>query len=99
LSGTTGVKVKVAEAMAFGRPLVTTSVGIDPGQRDQLDPGTLVADTEQDFATSVLDLLTQPNVRIEKGRGAKRVYESWFSQEACYREVARWIDAVAKPAA
>ena len=98
LSGTTGVKVKVAEAMAFGRPLVTTSVGIDPGQRDQLDPGTLVADTEQDFATSVLDLLTQPNVRIEKGRGAKRVYKSWFSQEACYREVAQWIDAVAKPA-
>lgn len=96
LSGTTGVKVKVAEAMAYGRPLVATSVGIDPGQRHQLDPGTLVANTEQDFATSVLNLLTQPSVRFEKCRGATQVYESWFSQEACYREVAWWINSVAK---
>jgi glycosyltransferase involved in cell wall biosynthesis len=95
LSGTTGVKIKIAEAMAYGRPLVATSVGIDPGQRHQLDPGTFIADTEQDFATSVLNLLTQPSVRAEKCRGATQVYESWFSQEACYREVAQWIDAVA----
>jgi len=98
LSGTTGVKVKVAEAMAYGRPLVTTSVGIDVGNRDQLEPGAIIANNAKDFATAIMTLLREPGLRIEKCRGAKEVFERWFSQEGCYREIAEWIDVIAKPA-
>ena len=96
LSGTTGVKVKVAEAMAYGRPLVTTSVGTDPGHRDQLDPAAIVANNAQDFATAIVTLLKEPSARMQKCQGAREVFEKWFSQEGCYREIADWIDSVGK---
>jgi glycosyltransferase involved in cell wall biosynthesis len=94
LSGTTGVKVKVAEAMAYGRPLVTTSVGIDPGNRDQLDPGAIVANNAEDFAMAIVTLLKDPHARMQKTQGAREIFEKWFSREECYREIVNWINEI-----
>jgi glycosyltransferase involved in cell wall biosynthesis len=89
--GTTGVKIKVAEAMAHGRPLVTTSVGTDPGFADQLDPGAIVANDAKAFAAAIVMLLKEPTVRVEKSKGARQVFDSCYSQEGCYRELVEWV--------
>jgi glycosyltransferase involved in cell wall biosynthesis len=92
VSGTAGVKVKVAEAMSYGRPMVTTSIGVDGGDPRQLDRAAFVADDPGDFARGVIALLTDSNLRREKSAGAKEVFNSCFSYQSSYGELAKWID-------
>ncbi len=55
-----GVKLKVAEALQHGTPLVTTTVGAQglPG----IETTATIADTEQDFASAVTALLENPTL-------------------------------------
>jgi hypothetical protein len=91
VAGTSGVKIKVAEAMSYGRPLVTTSVGTDPSDKDQLDPAAIVANDPLDFARAVIALLQDPTLRNTKSRGAIEVFNKYFSYSACYGDLATWI--------
>jgi glycosyltransferase involved in cell wall biosynthesis len=93
LFGTAGVKIKVAEAMSYGRPLVVTSVGAD-GDPGQLDPGGIVVDDCGDFARGIIALLRDANLRREKSMGAAKVFTSCFSYNSSYGEITRWIDQV-----
>jgi len=94
LSGTAGVKIKVAEAISYGRPLVATSIGVDGGDPRQLDPAAIVADDPGDFARGIIALLKDPNLRREKSMGAAKVFQSCFSYDSSYSEITEWIDQV-----
>lgn len=69
-----GSKLKTADAIASGRPVITTSHGIDgygPIARPAIDQGIYVADTPRDFQSLVLRALREglpgcaPSVRAE----------------------------------
>lgn len=66
----TGMRVKIIEALASGRPVVSTSVGA----RGIATDGTMIiADTAEDFALAVIHLLQDKEssrALIEKGRSA-----------------------------
>jgi glycosyltransferase involved in cell wall biosynthesis len=94
VSGTGGVKIKVAEAMAHGRPLVTTSFGVDAQDPHQLDEGAVVADDANGFGEAVVSLLRDPELRKAKGAGAHKVFAEKFSYNACYRDLTRWLERV-----
>ena len=94
LSGSAGVKIKVAEAMAYGRPLVTTSVGVDPGDSRQLDLGSIVANEPGDFANAVNALLLDEELRRKKREGAIRVFKNNFSFDASYGPFCNWLESV-----
>lgn len=91
VSGTAGVKIKVAEAMAHGRPVVTTTVGVDARDPHQLDEGAIVTDSASEFAAAVVSLLRDPRLRKLKGEGARKVFEGQFSYKACYGELDQWL--------
>lgn len=97
ISGSAGVKIKVAEAMAHGCPIVTTSFGVDPRDPHQLDDGAFVADTAPEFSKAVITLLLDPEMRAGKSEGAKRVFEQQFSYRACYGEMTHWLERIEKP--
>lgn len=99
VSGTAGVKIKVAEAMSYGRPLVATSICIDGGDPRQLDPAAIVADNPSDFARAIIALLKDPNLRREKSTGATEVFNSCFSYNSSYCELFKWIGQVVTAAA
>jgi len=65
-----GVKVKVFEALAFGKAVVSTSVGL---QGIDLENGknVIVADDREHFAREVAGLLGAPDRRRELGRAAR----------------------------
>jgi glycosyltransferase involved in cell wall biosynthesis len=85
----TGLKSKILEAMAMRLPIVCypgSTVGIEavPGQH------LLVAGNAQEFAGSVLDLLSNPDHAEEMARAARRLVEerySWESRARAYEEL------------
>ncbi|MDD2581161.1 MAG: glycosyltransferase family 4 protein [Desulfuromonadaceae bacterium] len=78
-----GIKIKVLEAMACGKPLVTTSVGAE-GIAETGEGAFLVADDPARFAEAVVALLSDKERRVALGKRAQQVIERRFSwQRVC----------------
>lgn len=81
-----GIQNKVLEAMAAGRPVVTTSL-VNEGLGAQ--PGThlLLADNPQESARQIVRLLRHPALAEELGRAARAFVQARFSWEGALRRV------------
>jgi sugar transferase (PEP-CTERM/EpsH1 system associated) len=76
-----GTRLKILEAMACGRAVVSTSVGcegidVTPGE------DILVADTPADFAAAVLRCLRDPGLRSRLGARGRALVERRYRWEA-----------------
>ena len=90
-----GTNIKVLEALAMGRPIVSTQpgcagLGLDPGQ------SVLVADDAAGFAHAVLRLLENPELRRRLAAAGRRCVEERYDwdtlaqkQLALFEELAR----------
>jgi glycosyltransferase involved in cell wall biosynthesis len=87
-----GIKVKMIEALARGRPIVATSIaaqGLGSGSRHMR-----IADDPTSFAGAVVGLLCRPEERLELALAARafaRTLPSWDDAAvrlmACHREL------------
>ncbi|RAK60768.1 hypothetical protein DJ021_13605 [Phenylobacterium hankyongense] len=91
VSGSRGVKVKVAEALSYGCPLVTTSIGVDAGDPNQFGEAVVVADEPGDFARAVLDLLNDPRLRRKRQALAAEAFNQNFSFDAAFCELTEYL--------
>jgi glycosyltransferase involved in cell wall biosynthesis len=87
MTGSAGVKTKVAEAISYGCPLVATSLGVDGGDASQIDRAGFIADDPERFAAHVVDLLVDEALWQEKRAGTAAVFDRLFSREAAYGEL------------
>jgi glycosyltransferase involved in cell wall biosynthesis len=87
ISGSNGVKTKVAEALSFGRSLVTTSLGLDPEDHELAKDGLIVADDETDFANAVITLLVGQDVRKELELKAAVLFQYLYSEASAYNKL------------
>jgi glycosyltransferase involved in cell wall biosynthesis len=74
-----GTRLKILEALAYGRPVVSTSIG---SEGLDLCPGRdlLIADEPDEFARQVIHLLTDPSQRrplIQEGRRTVETRYGW----------------------
>jgi len=76
-----GTRLKVLEAMALGKAIVTTNVGSE-GIALQHDRSALFADDAESFAEAVLALLASPTRTTELGIEARRLAEEEYGWEA-----------------
>lgn len=90
-----GVRLKILEAMAMGKAVVSTSIGAE-GLDLAAGRDLLVADRPQEMARQVIALLTDTNKRVRLETQARAFAErhgDWDKQidrlEAIYREVCR----------
>lgn len=83
-TGSAGVKTKVAEAISYGCPLVSTSLGVDATDVGQVNRAGYVADDPETFAARVIDLLADDALWREKQAGTRLVFDALFSRAAAY---------------
>lgn len=85
VSGSKGMKVKIAEALAYGCPLVATTVSLDSPDLAWARVSMRLADTPQDFADAVTDVLSSAEEQGRLSAAARRAYEDHVSYRAAYR--------------
>jgi sugar transferase (PEP-CTERM/EpsH1 system associated) len=84
-----GTRLKIFEAMAMGKAVVSTTVGAE-GLPVQHGKNILLADDAEDFARQVIGLLENHEARTALGRAARELVEqkySWASVAARFDEV------------
>lgn len=80
-----GTRIKIFEAMAMGKALVSTTIGAE-GLPVTSGDHLLLADSPSDFAGAVLDLLGDPNRRARLGQTARRLVATHYSTEIVARQ-------------
>jgi glycosyltransferase involved in cell wall biosynthesis len=73
-----GTRLKVLDAMAMGKAMVSTSIGCE-GLEVRPDEHLLVADSPEQFADKTVKLLCDPNRRSTLGRNARELVERRYS--------------------
>ena len=76
-----GTRLKIFEAMAMGKPIVSTSVGAE-GLPVRTEQNILIADSPDAFANAVVRLLLDHSLRSDLGRAARELVvqkHSWAS--------------------
>ena len=81
-----GTRLKVLEAMAFAKAIVTTHVGAQ-GIDLAADSEAVFADTAQDFAGAVLDLMAAPDRAARLGAAARAKAEARYDWAAIGRKL------------
>jgi len=84
-----GTRIKAFEAMAMGRPVVSTTLGIE-GLEVTHEEHFLRADSADDFRRHILSLLDDAASRARIARCARALMEARFS----WAEVARQFEAI-----
>jgi glycosyltransferase involved in cell wall biosynthesis len=72
-----GTRIKIVEALAAGKPVVTTSIGAE-GLRVEHGRHVLIADKPDDFAAAVVRLLRDPALRLELGINGRRLVQQEY---------------------
>ena len=78
-----GLKIKVIEAAAAGRIVVTTTVGVE-GSGLERDAHVLVADDAEAFATAIVRALDDRELCARLASAARTHVRREFSADACY---------------
>jgi glycosyltransferase involved in cell wall biosynthesis len=79
LSGS-GIRIKIIEAMALGKTVITTSVGAE-GINYQHRKNILIADTPDDFLEAIVSCYTDPDLVKQIGENAKQYIQEYHLLE------------------
>ena len=88
-----GTRLKIFEAMAMGKAVVSTSVGAE-GLPVRSGENILLADAPQDFANSVISLLRDSNERKRLGAAARTLVQEKYSWPKVVEHFARTLQEV-----
>jgi len=81
-----GTRLKILESMSLGRPVVSTSIGCE-GLDVQNGEHLFIADTPQDFASKVLQLLGDENTRNHIVRRGRELVEQQYDWDVLARQL------------
>lgn len=88
-----GMRIKAIEAMAAGRPVVATSLGME-GIHGTDGTHFFLADDANSFAQRIIDLHNNQRLASEMGKAARAFVEAEFSNEALIRSLLRSIQRI-----
>jgi glycosyltransferase involved in cell wall biosynthesis len=85
----TGMKNKVLEAMAMGKPVVTTPVGARGISSDERE-GVFVAEDDRTLLLHLFELLDSPSLALETGRRAREL----ITREYTWRRATQILEKI-----
>ena len=88
-----GTRIKILEAMAVGTPVVSTSKGAE-GLLALNGKHILIADDAQEFASHVIRLLLDENLRRQVSSNAKQLVKSTYDWQIIMPQVLHFVDRV-----
>jgi glycosyltransferase involved in cell wall biosynthesis len=92
LSGS-GIRIKIIEAMALGRAVVSTSIGAEGiNVRNEID--LLLANEPEAFARAVHQLVTNPRLTAEMGANARIGIEGNYDNRMIVGKYCEWIGII-----
>jgi len=80
----TGLKIKNLEALAFGKCLVTTTAGLT-GMPNGVENAYFVADSNEQFAKVLVELVSREDLRQQVSAAAYRVAQQSLNEETVYQ--------------
>jgi len=89
-----GTRLKILEAMALGRPVVSTTLGCE-GLDVTPDDNILVADSPTDFGTQTVRLLTDLDLRRRLVGNGRRLVETVYDWEVVGQRLLQTYEEVA----
>ena len=92
-----GTRLKVLEAMAAGRPVVSTSIGAE-GLDAQAGKHLLLADNPTQFAAAVIEILTKPQLAERIAGDARQFVESAYAWPIIGEKLSQYCQLVANSA-
>jgi sugar transferase (PEP-CTERM/EpsH1 system associated) len=90
-----GTRLKIFEAMALGKPVVSTTIGAE-GLPVENRKNILLADDPQNFANAVVALIQSPALRLQLGQAARELVESGYSWPAIGERFATVLESVVR---
>lgn len=90
LRGGSGLKIKLIEAMAHGKAIVATTTTLQ-GVEEIISPAVIVTDDAEEFASGILKLLDDRNLRARYASAALSVAREKFSAAACYADFVAYM--------
>ena len=75
-----GIKTRILEAMAMGKPIVATPAGVR-GVNVVSEENVIVASNSQEFAIKTIELLRHQGLRRRLGANARKTVEAYYSWE------------------
>ena len=88
-----GMRIKAIEAMAAGRPVVSTSLGLE-GIHGQHGTHFFIADDANSFAQRIIDLHKNQRIAEDMGKAARHFIETEFSNQSLTRSLIRSIQRI-----
>ena len=89
-----GTRLKVLEAMAAGRPVVSTPIGAE-GLDAQAGKHLLLADNPTQFAAGVIEILTKPQLAERMAGDARQFVESAYAWPVIGEKLSQYCQLVA----
>ena len=90
-----GTRLKILEAMAMRKPVVSTSLGCE-GLEVEAGKHLLLANEPEAFAHSVIELLKDPEKRQALGNAGRALVEAQYSWERCGDRLLQVVEEVNK---
>jgi polysaccharide biosynthesis protein PslH len=88
-----GTRLKILEGMAYGKPIVSTSIGAE-GLDVVHGRDMLLADTPAAFAEQIGRILVDPELAAGLGRAARQLAEARYSWRAAASELEAFYEAL-----
>ncbi len=89
---TTGVKIKLIEALACGRAVVSTQNGL-LGTEAQQNRDALIADSDVEFARSIERVFSDGQLRRSLEEHARRYAENHHDLQAAFKPLDHWLES------
>ncbi len=80
-----GIKNKILEAMALGKPVVTNPIGAESLDQDALEC-LVIGKNAEEIAQKTIELLRNRHLRSHLGRRASEIIRQKYTWEACATE-------------